>query len=51
MVDLNPAQKPVHFFEDNEGLPYRELCIVKKALEEKRFKKVYAKGYFSPANR
>ncbi len=48
MSALNPAQLPTHFFENNEGLPYRELRLVKKAMEEKRFQKVYAKGYFSP---
>ena len=51
MSALNPAQLPTHFFENNEGLPYRELRLVKKAMEEKRFQKVYAKGYFSPQNR
>ena len=48
MSSLNPASQDYHYFENNEGLPYKELSLIKKAMEEKKFQKVYAKAYFSP---
>ena len=41
------SRKEPHFFPENEGLPYEDILKVSKALDDKQFKRMYAKGYLA----